>query len=128
MASSESLSTSLRSSELRNLQQLVENPITEIGTTSTSTLTTITGGINITEGQRVTPLTLDLASSANTATNVLNLLTDQKELNSPEATKNVATTSSRSTTHMHTNLQPSTSSKIHKSTISESTQSSQQHR
>ncbi|KAM7364588.1 tuberous sclerosis 1 protein hamartin [Cochliomyia hominivorax] len=158
LASSESLSTSLRSSELRNLQQLVENPITEIGTTSTSTLTTITGGINIIEGQRVTPQTLDLASSANTATNVLNLITDKKEINSPvgttanikpigssstssssthaTSTTNISCTSinpTTTTTHTHPSLQPSTSSKSHKITSSDSqqqlqSQSSQQRR
>lgn len=151
MASSESLSTSLRSSELRNLQQLVENPITEICTTLTSTTTTITGGINIIDGQRVTPQTLDLASSANTATNVLNLITEQKELNSPDngATLRLTTTTTSikavvssssshnttatsisssinpTTTHMHAKtLQPSSSKTI----TDQQTQSSQSRR
>ncbi|KAI8119547.1 hypothetical protein FF38_09325 [Lucilia cuprina] len=143
LASSESLSTSLRSSELRNLQQLVENPITEIGTTST----TITGGINITDGQRITPQTLDLASSANTATNVLHLIKEQKELNSPEAggttlksVKNVSSSHINSnpsnsgkttTTHMHTTLQASTSKSLNHTTTATTdqlTSSSQQRR
>ncbi|XP_065371355.1 hamartin [Calliphora vicina] len=135
LASSESLSTSLRSSELRNLQQLVENPITEIGTTSTSTTTTITGGINITDGQRITPQTLDLASSANTATNVLNLIAEQKQLNSPDVaatlksvissssshaiTTTLSSSSSKpTTTHMHTSLQASSSKSHNTTTVS----------
>uniref|UniRef100_T1PF09 Hamartin protein n=1 Tax=Musca domestica TaxID=7370 RepID=T1PF09_MUSDO len=93
LASSESLSTSLRSSELRNLQPLLENPIAEV-----------TSGIKIVDGQRLPPQTLDLASSANTATSLLN---DPKELNSPEmmVTSGVGGSSSHTRsitmTHMH---------------------------
>ncbi|TMW50526.1 hypothetical protein DOY81_004387 [Sarcophaga bullata] len=135
LASSESLSTSLRSSELRNLQQLVENPITEVGTTLTNT-TTITGSINIVDGQRVPPQPLDLASSANTATNVLKSISEPKELNSSDTTLYQSTTSGKSvsvssgsnptTTHMHKPLNlkaqnPTTSS-------NQQSQSSQQQR
>uniref|UniRef100_A0A1A9ZLA9 Uncharacterized protein n=1 Tax=Glossina pallidipes TaxID=7398 RepID=A0A1A9ZLA9_GLOPL len=92
LASSESLSTSLRSSELRNLQQLVETPISEMTATSTSTTTTncstsisvlgVSTGVNITDGERVPAL--DLASSANTVSNIMNTLRDSSQLNSPE--------------------------------------------
>ncbi|XP_061396866.1 hamartin [Musca vetustissima] len=98
LASSESLSTSLRSSELRNLQQLLENPIAEV-----------TSGINIVDGQRLPPQSLDLASSANTATSLLN---DPKELNSPDvmaaSTSGGHNRSLTMTTHMHPHqhLQP----------------------
>lgn len=149
LASSESLSTSLRSSELRNLQQLVENPITEIATTAT-TSSSITAGINIIEGQRLPPQTLDLASSANTATNVFNLITEPKELSSPDVTtslpatimmKSIVSSSSSNTggsssnpttimTHMHPHLhlQPSSSSKTQPQQQQHSTSEQQQRR
>ena len=78
LASSESLSASLRSTELRNLQQLVETPLDETSSSSGANVA-ITGapmevgigalssaGASIIEGTRIQ--TLDLASSANTAT------------------------------------------------------------
>lgn len=136
LASSESLSTSLRSSELRNLQQLVENPITEVGPAAT-TSSNISGGINIIEGQRVPPQTLDLASSANTATNVLNLIPEPKELNSPDAATSTAAlkcipSSSNpiaTMTHMHPHLHlQSSSSKTQQPPTSSYEQQSQQRR
>ncbi|XP_073818575.1 tuberous sclerosis 1 protein hamartin [Musca autumnalis] len=100
LASSESLSTSLRSSELRNLQQLLENPIAEV-----------TSGINIVDGQRLPPQTLDLASSANTATS---LLSDPKDLNSPDVMAASTSTKNRPITmthmHPHQHLQPTSTS------------------
>ncbi|XP_075158074.1 tuberous sclerosis 1 protein hamartin [Haematobia irritans] len=114
LASSESLSTSLRSSELRNLQQLVENPIAEVTSSGINVLSGTAGaGINIVDGHRIPPQTLDLASSANTAAS---LLADPKEHSSPEMMMG-------STSHMHPHShlqlphqhqqqqQPSTSSK-----------------
>ena len=77
LASSESLSASLRSTELRNLQQLVETPLDETSSSSGAKVA-ITGsvevsigaissaGSSIIEGTRIQ--TFDLASSANTAT------------------------------------------------------------
>lgn len=75
MASSESLSASLRSTELRNLQQLVETPLDETSSGSGANVA-ISGAVNIgalssagasiIEGTRIQ--NLDLASSANTAT------------------------------------------------------------
>ncbi|XP_013111811.1 hamartin [Stomoxys calcitrans] len=100
LASSESLSTSLRSSELRNLQQLVEHPIPEVTSSSINVPSGTTGaGISIVDGQRLPPQTLDLASSANTATS---LLTDPKELGSPEMLGSTTMTHM----HPHSHLQP----------------------
>lgn len=113
LASSESLSTSLRSSELRNLQQLVETSVTSVATTGSTinssaainVLAGAGGGINIIEGQRLPPQTLDLASSANTATNVLNLLSEPRDLSSPEAGASSRNFSSATAmTHMHPHL------------------------
>uniref|UniRef100_A0A1A9X181 Uncharacterized protein n=1 Tax=Glossina brevipalpis TaxID=37001 RepID=A0A1A9X181_9MUSC len=104
LASSESLSTSLRSSELRNLQQLVETPISDMAAASTSTTTTncsisvlgVSTGVNITEGQRVP--TLDLASSANTVSNIMNTIRDSSQLNSPEVSAISSSCADRTTT------------------------------
>ncbi|XP_004533638.1 hamartin [Ceratitis capitata] len=66
LASSESLSASLRSStELRNLHQLVETPTIEISGGGGNGISSVKGGANIIEGRRLPAP--DLASSAMTA-------------------------------------------------------------
>lgn len=125
LASSESLSTSLRSSELRNLQQLVENPVAEVNSSGGGI--NVGTGINIIDGQRLPPQTLDLASSANTATSMLS--GDAKDLSSPELVGTASRSSIDTMTHMHPHLhlqQQPTSSKMlqHKMKTSSSATSS----
>ncbi|XP_053945846.1 hamartin [Anastrepha ludens] len=63
LASSESLSASLRSTELRNLQQLVETPTVEVsGGGNVMVTVAVKGGADIIEGKRLPAP--DLASSA----------------------------------------------------------------
>lgn len=66
LASSESLSASLRSTELRNLHQLVETPTTEVSAGGNGiSASAVKGSANIIEGKRLPAP--DLASSAMTA-------------------------------------------------------------
>lgn len=101
LASSESLSASLRSTELKNLQQLLETPaiaeVSRAGGTGPSSGT----GVSYEDNTRMS--TVDLASSAGTASaiNIMQTTTTaelSQELNLP-------TTSNHTHAHPHLHLQ-----------------------
>lgn len=112
LASSESLSASLRSTELKNLQQLLETPsIIDVefstggsaGGTGGSGASIGTGGGNIYEDNARLPA-IDLASSAGTASAINIMQTTTMTTTATAQELDLPTTSNHIHTHTHPHL------------------------